>query len=107
MCVCGGGGPWDSEVSLIPHLCAKVLLVLADACLPYLRVLWHVCQWVGPDDVAIKTEKSNLITSICSDICSETMDSQVLHDVVELQHGVRRRVDEDVGQRVLMVVHFI
>lgn len=31
----------------------------------------------------------------------------LLHDVVELQHGVRRRVDEDVGQRVLMVVHLI
>lgn len=62
VCVCGGG-PWDSEVSLIPHLCAKVLLVLAkvlldDSCLPYLGVLWHVCQWVGPDDVATKTEKS-------------------------------------------------
>lgn len=49
----------NSEVSLIPHLCAKVLLVLADdSCLPYLRVLWHVCQRVGPDDVATKTEKS-------------------------------------------------
>lgn len=35
------------------------------------------------------------------------MNKEVLHNVVELQHGVRRRVDEDVGQRVLMVVHFV
>lgn len=33
--------------------------------------------------------------------------SAVLHNVVKLQHGVRRRVDEDVGQRVLVVVHLI
>lgn len=46
----------DSEVSLIPHLCAKVLLVLAEPDLPYLRVLGHVCQRVGADDVARKTE---------------------------------------------------
>lgn len=30
-----------------------------------------------------------------------------LHDVIKLQHGVRRRIDEDVGQRVLVVVHLI
>lgn len=31
------GGEWrDSEVSLIPHLCTKVLLVLAEPGLPYL-----------------------------------------------------------------------
>lgn len=30
-----------------------------------------------------------------------------LHNVVELQHGVRGRIDEDVGQRVLVVVHLI
>lgn len=29
------------------------------------------------------------------------------HNVVELQHGVGRRVDEDVGQRVLVVVHLV
>lgn len=52
----GGRGSRDSEVSLVPHLCAKVLLVLADPGLPYLRVLWHVGQRVGPDDVAVKTE---------------------------------------------------
>lgn len=30
-----------------------------------------------------------------------------LHNIVELQHGVRRRIDEDVGQCVLVVVHLI
>lgn len=31
----------------------------------------------------------------------------LLHNVVELQHGVRGGVDEDVGQRVLLVVHLV
>ena len=31
----------------------------------------------------------------------------LLHDVVELQHGVGRRIDEDVRQRVLVVVHLV
>lgn len=52
----GGGQSRDSEVSLVPHLCAKVLLVLAEPGLPYLRVLGHVRQRVGADDVAVKTE---------------------------------------------------
>lgn len=30
-----------------------------------------------------------------------------LHNVVELQHGVRRRIDKDVGQCVLVVVHLV
>lgn len=33
--------------------------------------------------------------------------SHLLHNVIELQHGVGRRVDEHVGQRVLVVVHLI
>ncbi len=30
-----------------------------------------------------------------------------LHNIVEFQHCVRRRIDEDVGQRVLVVVHLV
>lgn len=33
--------------------------------------------------------------------------SHLLHNVIELQHGVGRRVDEHVRQRVLVVVHLI
>lgn len=57
VCVCVWGGEMrNSEVSLILHLCAKVLLVLAEPGLAHLRVLRHVGQRVGADDVAIKTE---------------------------------------------------
>lgn len=30
-----------------------------------------------------------------------------LHNIIELQNGVWRRVDQHVGQRVLMIVHFV
>lgn len=98
-------------MSLIPLLCAKVLLVLAEPGLSHLRVLRHVGQRVGADDVAVKTEFFISLPAFAlkskAVVPCENMNDQLLHDVVELQHGVGRRVDEDVGQRVLMVVHFV
>ena len=40
-----------SEVSLVSRLGAKLLLVPGASRLPHLRVLWHVGQRVGPDNV--------------------------------------------------------
>lgn len=51
----GGGG---SEVSLLLGLRAKVLLVLGAAHLSHLRVLWHVRQRVGADDVPAEARKT-------------------------------------------------
>lgn len=56
---CRGPG-WVSEVSLVSGLCAKVLLVSGAASLPHLGVLWHVCEWVGPDDVPVNTKATLL-----------------------------------------------
>lgn len=53
-------GGWEvgaSEVSLLLGLRAKVLLVLGAAHLSHLRVLWHVRQRVGADDVPAEARK--------------------------------------------------
>lgn len=50
----GDGG---SEVSLLLGLRAKVLLVLGATRLPHLRVLWHVSQRVGADDVPAEARR--------------------------------------------------
>lgn len=39
--------------------------------------------------------------------CKHLLLEPFLHDVVELQPGVRRRIDQDVGQSVLMMVLLI
>lgn len=67
-------------MSLVSGLCAQVLLMPCPAALAHMGILGHVCKRVWPNDV---------------------------HDVVELQHGVRWRVYQHVGQGVLVVVQLI
>lgn len=79
----GAGEEEVLKVGFVPGLCAKVMPVSVAARLARswsAGLIWHVGQRVRPDDV---------------------------HNVVELQHGVRWRVDEYIGQSVLVIVHLV
>lgn len=66
----GGGG--GSEVSLLLGLCAKVLLVLGAAHLSHLRVLWHVRQRVGADDVPAEEKNTHKKNKTRQDVAHVT-----------------------------------
>lgn len=52
-----------SEVGLVPCVCAKLLVVSGASGRPCGWVVWHMRQWVGPDNVPAGRHRDRLTTS--------------------------------------------
>lgn len=102
-----------SELGLVPRLGVAGAQLVAAAALAAVPVVGHVRQRVRADQVPAGQKPGTLqgctpAPRVETPVWGWTgVGGWYLHDVVELQPRVRGRIDQDVGQGVLVVVHLV
>lgn len=118
--------PWhgllqaSSELGLIAGLGVARRQLVATAALPALRAAGHVGQRVRADEVPMEDTREGPLWTGVSRLGPRSVppgpvrcwaclgrERVYSHDVIGLQPGVGRGVDEDIGQSVLVIIHLV